>query len=113
MGTGVGNSVNMPPNSYMLWDTYTDPTARGRGLHKASMRARAQFAIELGASIVLVSVNGDNTPSRKNIEGSGFRYFGAMTRQWRVGRSAIRWIGAPDHPAFRELAGFATECTTR
>jgi CelD/BcsL family acetyltransferase involved in cellulose biosynthesis/GNAT superfamily N-acetyltransferase len=106
--SGVGNDVNIPPNSYVLWDDYTHPAARGRGLHKASIRERTKYAADIGAALILINVYADNAPSRKNIEGSGFRYFGTMARQWRFGRAAIEWNSDPDHQAFPMLASFAS-----
>jgi CelD/BcsL family acetyltransferase involved in cellulose biosynthesis/GNAT superfamily N-acetyltransferase len=107
VASGVGNSVNMPANSYTLWDDYTPPAARGRGLHKASIRARMDHGVRLGASLLLINVYADNIPSRKNIEDSGFRYFGSMIRRWKLGKYQVEWTSGPDHPAFPSLAGFA------
>jgi GNAT superfamily N-acetyltransferase len=104
--SGVGNNVNMPPNSYVLWDSYTHPGARGHGLQKASIRVRAEYARALGASVILVNVYADNASSRNNIEKLGFRYFGSMTRRWTLGRANIQWTSNLNHD-FPELAAFA------
>jgi MOSC domain-containing protein YiiM/GNAT superfamily N-acetyltransferase len=47
--------------------------ARGRGLQRALIAARARRAVELGCELLVVQAATDNGPSLRNIERSGFR----------------------------------------
>ena len=95
--SGVGNTFHFPEGSYVLWDDYTHPTARGRGYHKASLYVRARDAVrDLGAAHVYINVFANNLPSRRNIEKLGFIYQGSMIRRSRWGSSEIFWKPAPD-----------------
>jgi len=96
--SGVGNNIVVPERSCVLWDDYTHPSARGRGLHKTSIRARAEYALRAGFRHVYINVYAVNAPSRRNIESSGFEYLGSMVREVRFGRSVIEWkAGATDY----------------
>ena len=94
--SGLGNEIEIPDNSCVLWDDYTHPAARGRGLHKAAIRARAEYARRAGYEHIYINVYADNTPSRKNIEASGFAYAGSMIRRVRWGRASLDWRPAAD-----------------
>jgi CelD/BcsL family acetyltransferase involved in cellulose biosynthesis len=86
---GFGGTVGFPPASYVLWDDYTLPSARGRGLHKASIRARVEGAVCAGASSIFINVEASNRPSRRNIEKFGFVYFGSLFRRVLFGKSRV------------------------
>jgi GNAT superfamily N-acetyltransferase len=92
--SGLGNQVYFPPDSRVLWDDYTHPAARGRGLHKASIQARIYDAFTNGAKAVFINVYAGNTPSRRNIEAAGFTHIGSMVRHIRFGKIELKWEAA-------------------
>ena len=91
-GSEFGHRYAFAEPSALLWNGYTHPSARGRGLHQASIRARARYvaAHELASGIV-TGVRSDNGPSRHNIEKLGFEYVGSAWLKQRFGKSE-RWL---------------------
>ena len=94
----VGQELDLPPDSAMLYDDYTDPGARGRGLQTESMRARLRDAARApGTKAIFITVLADNGPSRHVIEKVGFEYQGSLfeevrwgrVRRWRTGFEAL------------------------
>jgi RimJ/RimL family protein N-acetyltransferase len=81
------------PDSAALYDFYTHPDARGRGLYTQALQQMVHDAIEReGASQVYIYVNDDNRPSRRVVEKVGFEYVGGLVREqrfWRVRRFAV------------------------
>jgi CelD/BcsL family acetyltransferase involved in cellulose biosynthesis/RimJ/RimL family protein N-acetyltransferase len=76
----------------VLWADFTHPAARGRGMHQASLRARAWYAArQRMASLVAIGVRADNIPSRHNIEKLGFNHVGSAFLRTKFGREE-RWI---------------------
>lgn len=76
-----------PPGSAALWDYFTDPAARGRGLYRDSLRQCMHDAVELdGARQVLIYVYADNAVSRHAIEKAGFEYYGSLVLERRLFR---------------------------
>jgi CelD/BcsL family acetyltransferase involved in cellulose biosynthesis/ribosomal protein S18 acetylase RimI-like enzyme len=71
----VGMEFVLPPGTAVLYDAYTDPSQRGRGLYRDCIR---QILIDLtdnsNASKAMMCVQADNGPSRHVIESLGFRY---------------------------------------
>lgn len=81
----VGQAFFPPPDSSALYDHYTHPSARGRGLffealcqllHDVPTLARTKQAY--------IYVYGDNGPSRHVIEKIGFRYVGSLVEERRL-----------------------------
>ncbi len=90
-GSEFGHHVHFAQWASVLWADFTHPEARGRGLHQASIRARAWFAArQRMASLVAIGVRADNAPSRHNIEKLGFTHVGSAFLQTKLGREA-RW----------------------
>ena len=87
--TEVGARVKLPPQSSVLWDYWTDPTRRGRGLYKRSLKQMCRDAALTGAERVYIVVLADNAPSRRAIENVGFSYEGSIYRTSRFRRSTI------------------------
>jgi RimJ/RimL family protein N-acetyltransferase len=81
-----------PPESAALWDYYTHPSARGRGLYTDSLRQCLHDAVEIdGARQVYIYVYADNAISRRAIEKAGFEYQGSLVmerRLWKIRRYA-------------------------
>lgn len=88
----IGMTLYPEPGSAALWDFYTHPLARGRGLYTQALQQMIHDAVEVdGASQVYIYVNDDNAPSRRVIEKVGFEYVGGLVREqrlWQVRRYA-------------------------
>jgi CelD/BcsL family acetyltransferase involved in cellulose biosynthesis len=69
----IGAAHRLPPNSGVLYDAYTEPAARGRGLHGLSLRQRVRDAFAMGADRVFIASQESNRASLSGIEASGFR----------------------------------------
>ena len=92
--TEVEQSLTFPPGSMALYDYYTPPGFRGRGLYRAAIghMLRAAFQRE-ETRYAYISVLADNGPSRHVIEGLGFEYQGAFHWRRRFGR-VTKWSDA-------------------
>jgi GNAT superfamily N-acetyltransferase len=75
----------------VLWNDYTWPAARGRGLQTRSIQRRLRDAAAAGHERMFIGVLADNTPSRHNIEKLGFRYCASGWARYRFGRVRL-WI---------------------
>ncbi|HVL69615.1 MAG TPA: GNAT family N-acetyltransferase [Vicinamibacterales bacterium] len=87
-----------PPRSAALWDYFTHPKARGRGLYLRTLWQCLHDAVEVdGAAHAFIYVYADNVVSRRVIEKAGFEYVGSLVlerRFFRTRRYAIS-AGAP------------------
>src|SRR5690242_14992218 len=83
--TAVGQAFFPPPDSSALYDHYTHPSARGRGLF---FDALCQLLHDVPALAktkqAYIYVYGDNGPSRHVIEKIGFRYVGSLIEDRRL-----------------------------
>ncbi len=87
-GSEFGTRTELPAHSSVLYDDYTHPASRGRGLHTASLLSRVRDAVSIaGSRWVVIGVMADNAPSRHNIEKVGFRHFKSIFKRVRLGRS--------------------------
>lgn len=87
-----GHRIQLPPNSAVLWDDYTDPRARGRGLHRLAIQKRMRDAAFVpGTEWLFIGVFSDNHRSRKNIERMGFEHYASFFTSVRLGRTR-RWV---------------------
>lgn len=87
-----------PPASAALWDYYTDPVARGRGLYSESLRQCMHDAVAIdGAREVFIYVYADNLISRRAIEKAGFHYRGSlvMERRFFLTRRYATYVNQP------------------
>lgn len=84
----------LPQESAFLWDDYTHPSARGRGLHSTSLRRRIADAGNDGVAWAYISVRSDNVPSRRNIERAGFHHYRSIHTTRLLGRTTIRFTPA-------------------
>lgn len=89
----VGQTIELPPDSAVLFDYYTHPDARGRGLYRDSLRQGLHDAAKIpGTKKVFIAVLADNKGSRHVIEKVGFEYCGSLftktlfgsKRKWQV-----------------------------
>ena len=89
----VGQVFFPPPASAALYDHYTHPLDRGRGLY---FRALCQLMHDVPtltkAKHIIIFVYADNAPSRHVIEKVGFSYAGSLVQErrlWSVRRYAV------------------------
>lgn len=74
-----------PADSAMLYDCYTHPAARGRGLYYQALCQMLHDAQEIAeAEQVCIGSLADNFVSRHVIEKIGFRYIGSLIKKGRL-----------------------------
>jgi CelD/BcsL family acetyltransferase involved in cellulose biosynthesis/RimJ/RimL family protein N-acetyltransferase len=82
----VGQHLDYPEKSVVLYDFYTHPCARGEGLYGKNLRKMLHdISARGGFKKAIITVKADNIASRKVIERTGFRPYLRMTRQVRFG----------------------------
>ncbi|MCH9696562.1 MAG: GNAT family N-acetyltransferase [Gammaproteobacteria bacterium] len=91
--TEVQQSYQYPSRSTVLYDFYTDPEARGKGMYQDNLRQMLNDSvIRDSADYVYISVKADNVASRHVIEKTGFEYqeslfhsrFLWINKQWQA-----------------------------
>jgi RimJ/RimL family protein N-acetyltransferase len=83
-----------------IYDCYTAPSHRGKGIYTDTLIRLLRSAREHGVKTALIAVDPENRPSIKAIERSGFRPLHRLTRRRRAGRSSIQESEFP--PVFGE-----------
>jgi len=68
------------PDEVYLYEAFTSPSWRGRGLFQALLMKLRQFAHARGKRRALIFVLASNVPSWRAIEGAGFEMFQAVTK---------------------------------
>ncbi|WP_127996427.1 GNAT family N-acetyltransferase [Piscinibacter defluvii] len=82
----VDQTLRLPADSATLYDFYTDPECRGRGLYGTTIDHMLVDAFaDPSLKYAYICVLADNKPSRKVIERAGFQYLGSF--HWH------RWLG--------------------
>ncbi len=95
----VGQELRLPPDSAVLADFYTHPSARGRGMYRNSLCQMLHDAAAVpGTKHVYICVMADNRPSRRVIEKVGFVYQHSFFERRKFGRVA-RWSNATEPAA--------------
>ena len=83
--------MTLPVGSVALYDFYSHPDFRGRGLYRATISHMLQQAFaDEAIEYAYISVLADNVPSRHVIEKVGFEYQGSFFWQRRFG-SERKW----------------------
>lgn len=83
------------PDNAVLYDFFTHPQARGRGLYQQALYQILHDVAELpDIKKIYIMVLADNAPSRHVIEKVGFTYESSLFRQRRLGKT-ITWSTAP------------------
>ncbi len=92
----VGQYFYPLPNSALLFDYYSHPGARGRGLYQSSLRQMLRDAARIpNTERIYIGVLADNGPSRHVIEKAGFKYQYSFFKRVRLG-TVQTWSTAPD-----------------
>jgi GNAT superfamily N-acetyltransferase len=92
----VQATYEYPQGSAVLWDFYTDPAHRGKGLYSRSLRQMLRDATASeGTEFVYIAVLADNTASRKVIEKAGFEHHASIVLWRRLQRVSHtrHWVG--------------------
>jgi GNAT superfamily N-acetyltransferase len=77
------------PANAVLYDFFTHPQARGRGLYQQALyQILHDAAVVPGIKKIYIMVLADNAPSRHVIEKVGFTYAGSLFRQKRLGKTS-------------------------
>lgn len=85
--TEVDQTLKLPEHSAALFDFYTHPDHRGRGLYGANIsHMLAQVFAEPSTAYAYIAVLADNVASRKAIERAGFQYVGSFHWASRLGK---------------------------
>lgn len=93
--TEVQQQFRYPNGSVGLWDFYTHPPARGRGLYQASLATMLNDAVkDASHEFAYIGVLANNLPSRHVIEKRGFEYRGSLFRRQILG-AAYAWSTFP------------------
>jgi GNAT superfamily N-acetyltransferase len=90
-GSEFDHEFRLPGPAAILWDDYTRPDARGRGLQTRSIHRRLQDAAAGGQTRMFIGVRADNAISRHNIEKVGFTHWASGWARYRLGH-VKRWI---------------------
>jgi RimJ/RimL family protein N-acetyltransferase len=86
-----------PPDTSVLFDHFTHPSARGKGLYLQALCRLLHDARDLaGARQAYVTVFGSNAPSRHVIEKVGFHHEGSLYKERKLFWSTRYSIGAHD-----------------
>lgn len=85
--TEVDQEFELPDDTAVLFDYYTHPQARGKGLYRKSLlQGLADAARVPGTRQVFIATLADNTASRHVIEKLGFEHRASLFRETKWGR---------------------------
>lgn len=102
-----------PAGSAALWDYFTHPAARSRGLYLRTLWQCLHDAIDVyGAKQAFIYVYADNAVSRHVIEKAGFRYRGSLVLERRF-FSTRRYATCVGNPLDVRLLGSGRPAETR
>ena len=86
----VGAEYQYPEPGAVLYDFYTDPTARGQGLYQKTItRMLRDLSDNEKVNTAYISCLAENHPSKHVIEKLGFRKISSITRTTRAGVTAV------------------------
>ena len=86
-----------PPGDAYVYESYTHPEARGRGLYPYVLRRIASHAAERGVATLWVAVEADNPASLRAVSKAGFRPVSKLQYGRRWGRVAVQ-VPTPGEP---------------
>jgi len=96
--TEVRQEFRFRANSACVFDFYTVPCARGRGLYQANLQTMLADAARIpDTGSIYITVLANNGPSRHVIEKVGFTYDTSLLERVWLGR-ATRWTAARTDP---------------
>ena len=83
----IEQQYGYPEKGSVLYDFYSHPAARGRGLYQKSIVAMLQEAAAIGSQAAYISCLADNAPSRHVIEKIGFSHESSLFLVRKFGRT--------------------------
>jgi len=87
----VGQALDMPPDSAVLYDFYTHPAYRGRGLYQQALAQMTCDAAKIpGTKYIYIGALRENAASCHVIEKAGFQYRNSLFQRRLLGR-VKRW----------------------
>ncbi len=91
--------VRPPPGDAYVYESFTTPEARGRGVYPFALAGICGWGTEQGLRNVWVAVERGNEPSLRAITKAGFRPVYSIRYSRRLGRLSVDATPAPDpHP---------------
>ena len=78
-----------PPGDLYVFESYTRPEVRGRGVYTFALRRIAEWAADQGTSRLWVTVEHDNPPSLKAVAKAGFIPAFEVSFKRRLGRLTV------------------------
>ena len=85
----VNRGRRLKENVGYLWDGYTHPAYRGRGLHGDLIRIRERELVRMGKSVAAVTVDFYNSASKVGFERAGY-VLKSKVFSWSVGGGRVR-----------------------
>ena len=83
----VGQRLELPPESAVLYDFYTRPESRGQGLYRQSLAQMLYDAATIPGTVgVYIGVLKENKPSCRVIKKAGFHYESSLFETRCFGR---------------------------
>jgi RimJ/RimL family protein N-acetyltransferase len=90
----IGRLVVPGPGEVYIYDAFTSPAWRGRGLFQAMLKSLLEYARARGRRRALIFVLNRNRASRRAIEQAGFELFQAVSRVKVLGLRGL-WFRGP------------------
>lgn len=106
-GTGLGHEpLRLAEPGGVLWDDYTHPSYRGRGLHGESIRVRLdEVACRADCARAFAGILSNNAPSRRNFSRFGFVHVATARVQRRLWRATRDWVIPAGSASLFDVAG--------
>jgi len=95
----LGFSHAVPPQTAFVYDLYTGPHLRGRGVEERSVQGQLRFARALGAEHLITAVAEKDTALRQALGAGGARHVLTVTRRSFLGWAWTRSIGTASVPS--------------
>lgn len=99
--------VSPPPGDAYVYESFTAPAARGRGVYPFALAGICSWAAERGIVRVWVAVESGNAPSLKAITKAGFDRSYSVRYRRRLGRVTFEALEPPGEaaPSIRRVRG--------
>jgi GNAT superfamily N-acetyltransferase len=92
----------VPPRSAYVYESYTRPEVRGRGVYPYALHRICAWLAERDVPVVWIGIEADNPPSYRAVTKAGFEVVFDVSYARRAGRLTVRiGAGAPSEDVFR------------
>lgn len=103
----LGRVVTPPPGSAYVYESFTAPDLRGRGIYPFALCRICSELATRGITRAWIGVDAANAPSVRAITKAGFESAFSVRYGKRLGRLTVQPAGGPDAAATAELLGGA------